>query len=431
MAEVQRMRLPSTNSLKVAYVTQWFSPEPAGPANWIAQTLHGIGFEVNVITAVPNYPTGVTYPGYSAFRSRNELINEMEVIRCPVYPSHDGSALRRAINYVTYAISASWKGRKKLSEADVVLVYSSPQTAAIPALLFHKWKGKPYVLIVQDLWPDSVLETGFLRSALIRQIAQRVLGALDRVVSRNAAQIIVIAPGMKQTLISRGVPQEKITVTFNWADESVLFPHAPTGQLRKSLEISDNDLLFVYAGNHGSAQGLEVWLHAIKSFEDVEDLHFLFVGDGAEKTQLKQLADSLGLEKIHFLDPMTTEDFAKNVADCDAQIISLTDAPLFQMTIPGKVQSSLALGSAVIASLAGDAAGIIADSGVGFLAKPGDQSDIENAVRDAYAEGRVALRLRGALGREYYLKHMSSAIGSAQLAKALQSAAKTSVREEY
>lgn len=422
MEECEFMELRDSRSLKVAYVTQWFSPEPIGPAVWIARTLKQNGFEVNVITAVPNYPQGVIYPGYSVFHSKKEVVHDIDVIRSPLYPSHDKSAIRRALNYMTFAVSSSWVGRKELKNADVVLVYASPQTAAIPALIFRRWRGKPYVLIVQDLWPESVLQTGFLNSSFARKIAQRLLGALDRVVSRNATQIIVIAPGMKQALMSRGVPREKIIVMFNWADESVFFPRVRTGHLRRQLGISDEDLLFVYAGNHGSAQGLEAWIHAIQAVEDLTDLHFVFVGDGAEKPKLEQLAHALKLKRIYFLDHMTTEEFARRVADCDAQMISLTDAPLFQITIPGKVQSSMALGSAMIASIAGDAAGIIEESGAGILANPCDQLDIENAIRQAHAEGQGALRVRGELGRGYYLKYMSCDIGSNQLADALRSA---------
>jgi len=424
MKDFELVRLRKIRSLRVAYLTKWFYPEPAGPAGWIAQTLEQNDFEVNVITAVPNYPQGVVYPGYRTFHAKREVIHDIDVIRSPVYPSHDGSAIRRALNYMTFAVSSSWVGRRELKNADVVLVYASPQTAAIPALIWHRWKGKPYVLVIQDLWPESVLQTGFLNSSFVRKSAHRLLGALDRVVSRNATQIIVIAPGMKQALMSRGVPQEKITVMFNWADESVLFPRVRTGHLRRQLGISDDDLLFVYAGNHGSAQGLEAWILAIQAIEDLTDLHFVFIGDGAEKSKLERMAQSLRSQRIYFLDHMAIEEFARHIADCDAQIISLTDAPLFQITIPGKVQSSMALGSAMIASIAGDAAAIIGDSGAGITAKPCNQLDIENAIRQAHAEGQAALRRRGELGHEYYLKYMSSDIGSAQLADALHSASK-------
>jgi hypothetical protein len=110
-------------------------------------------------------------------------------------------------------------------------------------------------------------------------------------------------------------------------------------------------------------------------------------------------------------------------AETDAQIISLTDAPLFYITIPGKVQTCLALGKAIVASVAGDSARIISDSGAGLIAAPGDSAEIAKIIRQAHMEGRAALAARGALGRSYYLNHMSSKTSSALLADVLRSAA--------
>lgn len=411
------IRLPS----RVAYVTQWFLPEPTGPAVWIAQSLQNLGMTVRVITGVPNYPRGVVYPGYSAFRSQSETIGGVQSIRCPVYPSHDGSALRRATNYLTFALSASWTGRKILRSADVVLVYSSPETAAIPALLAHFGKGKPYVLVVQDLWPESALQTGFINSRLAKSSAKWALESLDSTVCRNASHIVVIAPGMKDALVARGVAQEKITVIFNWVDESIVFPRSRTGALRDQLGIPDQDLLFTFAGNHGAAQGLTAWIKAIAAVRDLKDLHFAFIGNGAEKPMLEKMALSLGLERTHFLNYMPIEQYVELVADSDAQLISLTDVPLFRITIPGKVQSNLALGRAIIASVSGDPADVIRNSGGGFVAAPGNISEIEEAIRLAHAEGQSALLSRGKASRKFYQEHMSQEKGSTSLRNVLKS----------
>jgi colanic acid biosynthesis glycosyl transferase WcaI len=411
------------DSFRVAYVTQWFSPEPSGPALWIAQALQSLGMEVRVITAVPNYPAGVVYPGYSAIKSTREVVEGLDVTRCPVYPSHDRSALRRAINYASFAMSSSWIGRKILSTVDVALVYSSPETAAIPALVAHHRNRVPYVLLVQDLWPDSVLQTGLLQSNVAKGIARWILGSLDQEVCDRATHIVVIAPGMKEALVSRGVPEEKITVVFNWVDESIVFPQTRGGLLRSRLEVSDGDLLFAFAGNLGAAQGLSAWLLAIEAVQDLTDLHFTFIGDGAEKLQLQSMADSLGLKRTYFIDPVELSEYVYFAAETDAQIISLTDAPLFYITIPGKVQTCLALGKAIVASVAGDSARIISDSGAGLIAAPGDSAEIAKIIRQAHMEGRAALAARGALGRSYYLNHMSSKTSSALLADVLRSAA--------
>jgi colanic acid biosynthesis glycosyl transferase WcaI len=415
--------LNKVDSLRVAYVTQWFAPEPSGPPLWIAQALQSHGIEVRVITAVPNYPKGVVYPGYSAIGSTREIIDGIDATRCPVYPSHDRSALRRAINYTSFAISASWIGRKILKSADVALVYSSPETAAIPALIAHHLNRVPYVLLVQDLWPDSVLQTGFLESNAARGVARWSLGFLDQTVCKRAAHIVVTAPGMKAALVSRRVPEEKITVMFNWVDESVVFPQTGSGMLRSRLGVPAGALLFAFAGNLGTAQGLSAWLLAIQASQDLTDLYFVFLGEGAEKSQLQSKADLLGLKRTFFIDPVELSEYVHLAAEIDAQIISLTNSPLFHMTIPGKLQSCLALGKAIVASVAGDSARIIVDSGAGLVAAPGNSAEIEKIIRLAHREGQAALAARGSLGRSYYLDHMGSRTSSALLVDVLRSAA--------
>jgi glycosyltransferase involved in cell wall biosynthesis len=337
--------------------------------------------------------------------------------------------LHRAFNYASFALSSSWTGRKFLKSSDVILVYSSPETAAIPALIAQVRSGAPYVLLVQDLWPETALQTGFLESNAASRFAQWSLGALDQILCRRAAHIVVISPGMKDALVSRGVAQEKITIMFNWVDEAIMFPRSRSGELRSRLGVAADDMLFAFAGNHGSAQGLEAWLRAIESVQDLPDLHFAFIGDGAEKSQLQLLASSLGLRRMHFLEPVELSEYANIAAETDAQIISLTDTPLFRITIPGKVQSCLALGNAIVSSVAGDAATIISDSGAGLVGRPGDHAEIERILRQAHAEGQAGLAARGKLGRSYYLEHMSSRTSSALLVSILQSAANSSMAE--
>lgn len=412
-----------SGQLRVAYVTQWFTPEPAGPAAWIADALQDEGFLVNTVTATPNYPAGIVYPGYSPWRVAREAINGISVLRCPVYPSHDRSAGRRAVNYMSFALTASWVGRRILNSADVALIYSSPATAALPAMIAHRRSGVPYVLLIQDLWPDTVLQTGMIGAGPGSRFAEGILTRFDRNSTDHASHIIVISPGMRQALIARGVPASKITVMFNWIDESLLCPRVRSGSLRKRLAIPDDDLVFMYAGNHGSAQGLQAWIEAVAHTQDLHDLHFVFIGSGTEKAQLVERAGGLRLNRIHFMNTVGVDEFAELAADADAQIISLKDSPLFRITIPGKVQSCLALQSAVIAAVAGDAANVLTDAGAGILAVPEDPASIERAVRQAHTEGRSLLKERGESGRKYYLESMCRDRGAGVLKSVLINAA--------
>lgn len=114
--------------MKAVFVSQWYPPEPAEVPRGIAKALASQGFDVSVLTGVPNYPTGVVADGYRASRASSETIDRLNVKRTPLYPSHDQSAIRRMLNYASWAFSATLLGQRPLRSADVVLVYSSPAT---------------------------------------------------------------------------------------------------------------------------------------------------------------------------------------------------------------------------------------------------------------------------------------------------------------
>ena len=141
----------STDQPRLAYVSQWFAPEPDGPATWIASAMRDEGFNVGVITGVPHYPSGVPAPGYRAYHRGIEEIDGHRILRLPEYPSHDRSAMRRITTFGSFALSASIHTSRAIGAADLCLVYSSPATAALPAVVANRRFGTPYVLLVEDL----------------------------------------------------------------------------------------------------------------------------------------------------------------------------------------------------------------------------------------------------------------------------------------
>ena len=252
------------NSTRVAYVTQWFPPEQVQVPTWIAQALRRQGVQVDVLTGIPNYPAGRAFDGYPAWKRSVEEIDGFRVERTPLVPSHSRSALGRLTNYGSWALSSALLGQRVLSRADVALVYSSPATAALAPLVAKGLWGTPYVTLIQDLWPDSVFATGFLNQPLLRPAAEWALSHASLESYRQAAGIGVIAPGMKDLLVSRGLPADKIRVIYNWADESLYRPVPPDPHLRASLGIRDA-FLVLYAGTIGPAQSLET---AVRSHGD-------------------------------------------------------------------------------------------------------------------------------------------------------------------
>ena len=151
---------------KAVLVTQWFPPEPDGAPLWIAEALRDQGIDVGVVTGVPHYPTGVPATGYKGTDWKRDTARGFRILRVPEYPSHDTSAIRRIATFGSFAISSAALASRTIGRADVTLVYSSPATSALPAMVARARYGTPYVLLIQDLWPDSIFATGFLNGAL-------------------------------------------------------------------------------------------------------------------------------------------------------------------------------------------------------------------------------------------------------------------------
>lgn len=407
-------------SLSVTTVTQWYPPEPAAQPQWIVQALAERGLNVRVLTGVPNYPTGTVLPGYRSWRGGNEVVEGVRVARTPLYPSHDQSALKRMANYASWAFSSALLGQRALRNAEVSLVYSSPATAALPAMVAKRRFGTPYVLLVQDVWPDSIFASGFLPGAGGR-IVERVAHWFVNRTYRGASEIAVISPGMIDLLVARGVPREKLTLVYNWVAEP---PSVPSGStLRRRLGIRTEDFVLLYAGNHGAAQGLEPVVRAFLGEGVPANCHLVLVGDGVAKRGLQEITEAAEAPRIHFLESVPHAEVAELVAGCDAQLVSLADQPLFAVTMPSKLQAILAAGKPALVVAPGDAAAVVSSAGAGVTAVPGDVSSIAAGVRRLAEMGPEVRQQMGESGRSLYLAEMAEQVGAKRLMRLLELAA--------
>ena len=408
----------------VCYVSQWYHPENVGVACWVAEELERIGWDVTVLTGVPNYPTGVVPDGYDAGRASRETIGGIEVRRTPLYPSHDASSLGRMVNITSWALSSTYYGVKDIKRAGLAVVYSSPVTANLAPMVARILFRTPYVTMIQDLWPDSVFASGFLTSGPLFRIANAVMGTFAKWSYRLASHVTVLSPSMKQVLVDRGVRDEKISLVYNWVDES-LFGGTATADatLRTSLGLDADDFVAMYAGAHGSAQGLGVLIEAAALLDPGERIHIVTAGDGIDGERLRALATELGVTaRVHFLGRRPMAEMPGLLAAADLQLVCISDTPLFRVNMPSKIASLLAGGHPVLVVAAGDPADVVTAAGAGFSASPDDPEAVATALREAKAGGVDMLREMGTRGKELYDREMSSAIGGARLTEILHSA---------
>ncbi|WP_314035938.1 glycosyltransferase family 4 protein [Dietzia sp. CH92] len=388
-------------------VSHWFDPEggaAAGPGT-IARAIQRRGHQVDVLTGYPIYPAGKIFPGYRIRPYSRETLRGIAVHRVPAYPSHDDNATRRMANYLTFAASSSLAAPAALGASDVVLVYSSPATAATAAVPLKMLRRVPFVLHIQDLWPDTVTSSGFVTGPT-SSFMDRTIARYCNAVYRSAAHIAVISPGMVETLRERGVPDQKISVVPNWAEESSFYPTARDASLASALGIN-RAFNVMYAGNHGEMQNLEVVLEAANRLRHRKDIGFTLVGDGVRKHFLRQSAKERGLDNVIFLDPQPFDKMAEILALGDVQLVTLKDLPLYRITMPSKIQANMAAARPIIAAVSGDAAAVVEQADCGAAVQPGDVDSLVRAIIQLAEAPHTALVELGRNARSAYLEHFS------------------------
>jgi len=362
--------------MRILILTQWYLPEPAHLISELAESLQAAGHEVTVLTGFPNYPAGRLYPGYRLRWYQRENINGVPVIRVPLYPEHGKSAVRRVLNYLSFALSAALLGPWLAPRVDVIHVYHPPGTVGWPAWVLSRLKRVPFIYNIQDMWPETLAATKMLNSRL----ALWIVGWYAKWVYRRAAAIHVISPGFRDNLLGKGVPDGKIRVISNWVDTELYRPVPPDPQLAQKHGLAGR-FNVMYAGNIGQAQGLAVVLEAAELLADLPDLQFVLVGDGADLERLKAVTQERRLDNVKFLGSFAIEEMSGLYALSDVLLLHLRDDPLFRITIPHKIFAYLASGKPVLAAMAGDAANVVQASQAGLRCRPGDPQAMAETVR--------------------------------------------------
>lgn len=390
--------------MKILAISQWWQPEPARLVGSLMHALAERGHDIEVLTGFPNYPTGRLYPGYRMRWRQTEHLDGITVHRTPLYPSHDASGLRRAANYLSFGISASWIGLSRVSKPDVVYVYHPPITAAWPAQVMRRWKHVPYVLHVQDLWPEAVTHSGMLGHRG-RQVTERGLSRTVNAAYRNASRIAVITPGFKQHLVTQGVPADKVSVIMNWSpDHENEVPQPPDPRFRNALGPADSRIL-LFAGNLGPFQQLDLIIRRIALLPAESRLHLAILGDGIEHQALQSLASDLNSDRVTFLSRCTPPEALHYQSAADCLLVSLADHDFLSATIPSKTATALALGKPILAISSGDTAALVSRADAGLVA-PADPAAIDAALNKLAHLDDAELADMGAAGMAFYRQHL-------------------------
>lgn len=384
--------------MKVLLVSPHFYPENF-KCNDVAFELSKRGYEVTVLSDIPNYPIGKFFPGYNLFKKRTEVIDGVKVHRVIVIPRGNGRAIRLALNYLSFAFFASIKAffLALFHKYDVVLVHeTSPITVGIPALIVKKIQRIPLYFWVLDLWPESLAAAGGINNRKILNF----FADMARWIYRNSNRILISSRGFEQSILEKGNFSEKLVYFPNWADKALsekinyVLPEIPQG------------FVVMFAGNMGEAQDFDHIMEAASLLKEEKNIHFVFVGDGRKRQWVEQtILENKLSETVHWVGRHPLESMPLFFDKADVMLVTLKDVPIFNLTAPAKIQAYMSAGRPILAMMNGEGPRIIKEAQCGFSASAGDSVMFAGLIKDMSEMSKDQLCELGRNGKEYCCEH--------------------------
>ncbi len=369
----------ATAPMRITFLCQYFPPEMGAPsARTFEHARHwaGLGHDVTVITGFPNHPTGVIRPEYRGYFVKRESVEGIDLLRAWVYVAANKGFTKRVLNFLSFFFSSVALGSALTRRPDVVVGTSPQFFCAVAAYCLSVIKRAPFVFEVRDIWPQSAVEMGALKNRLLI----RALEAIENRLYQRAALIVPVAESTRHYLIGKGVPEEKISIVPNGIDAKYLASaQVAPDRLREELAL-EGKFIVSYIGTHGMAHALEVTLQAAKKLEADPAIHFLFVGEGAEKENLKQLASELRLNNVTFIDQQPRESLLSFYRASDASVVPLRRLPIFKKVLPSKLFELMGVGCPVICGVEGEAASLVRNAESGLCIEPENVDALVEAI---------------------------------------------------
>lgn len=360
--------------MNIFIVSQYFYPE-SFRINDIATEWVKRGYDVTVLTGIPNYPMGKFFPGYSWSKKRTEEWNGIKIIRIPLI-ARGHSSIGMVLNYYSFVISGWFWNRFNKVDADLVFSFeTSPMTQVKVGCGYAKKHKVPHFLYVQDLWPENVETVTGIHNRLI-------IGPIDRMVDKIYKQtdkIFVTSPSFVEAVVNRKNPVDRKKVYY-WPQYAEEFYRPVDKHVYEGIP-EDDSFKVVFTGNIGTAQGLDILPKTAKLMKD-DNVRFVVVGDGRYQSEFEKHIDECGVRDKFILLPRVQSTLIPNIlAACDVGFISFNKTPLWEMTIPAKLQSYMACGMPIIASASGETKRIIEEAKCGICTEIGDADALADGIR--------------------------------------------------
>lgn len=382
--------------MRLLAVSQYFWPESFS-INEVVRSLKARGHNVTFLTGKPNYPDGEIFEGYSAWGCQREDWQGIPIVRVPLVPRGKNSALGLAANYLSFMFSVMlfgpWLLRRE--RPDAILVYCpSPLLQALSVLLLGWIKGVPVIVWVQDLWPESLESTGYVKNRLILDLVR----ALVQFLYRHTDHILISSRSFTAP-ISTMAPGAKISYFPNSIDASFCDPDSAPRTPMPELE---EGFCVVFAGNIGAAQAMEVIVGAAEQLTSIPEIRFVIIGSGSRLDWMQKEVRDKGLANVHLVGRYPGEAMPYLLSKAAVLLVTLADRPIFAATVPNKVQAYLAVGRPVVGCLNGEGARLIEEAGAGLTVPAEDAAGLARAILALYRMTPEARKEMGDNGRIFY-----------------------------
>lgn len=353
--------------MRILFLTDNFPPEVNAPATrtyehcreWVK-----LGAEVTVITGAPNFPQGKVYAGYKNSPKKVEYIDGIKVIRVWTYITANEGFLKRTLDYISFSVTSFFAGL--FQRADIIIATSPQFFTALSGRTLSFWKRKPWIMEVRDIWPESIKTVGALSDNFIIKYFERE----ELRCYKSAKHIVVVTDSFKDTIVGKGIDPNKITVVKNGANLELFKPQIKNEVLISKLQL-EGKFVLGYIGTHGMAHKLDFILDSAKKIAKMDSsIHFLLIGDGAEKQNLLEKKENEGITNVTMLDAVSKYEVVSYLGILDAAVVNLKKSDLFKTVIPSKIFESSAMGIPILLGVDGETRRIVEDFEAGIYYEP-------------------------------------------------------------
>lgn len=390
--------------MRIVWLCHYFAPEIGAPQARLLEMSRAFrvqGHEVAVVTCFPNHPNGELRAEDRGVAWRRDVIDGVVVHRCRSYVTPNKGFIKKTLGHLSFMITGYFGLNRAAQEGrpDFVIVSSPTFFSVLTAWAWCWFKGIPWVFEVRDLWPAVFVELGVLRNRVLIGLLERV----ELFLYRRASRVVVVTKSFREQIAARGIARDKISVVTNGVDLERFSPGEKDEELARSNGLT-NKFVVLYLGAHGISHALIRLLDAAERLRGVEEIRFVFVGEGAEKDGLIAEAKRRHLNNVVFHSGVPKEEVVNWYRQADVGLVPLRDVQLFRSFIPSKMFELMACGLPVIASVEGEAREILRESGGARVVRPEDAEAIAREILALRADA-AARKTLGESGRRYVEAH--------------------------